>query len=368
MTTTTAKLPDGRTRVTISDPAQFITAIPCLVGFRPENSIVLIGLGGDGGGGVTSILRADLPPAEREADAVEFITDTLCRSPGAEVLIVVVGRHPGHPPCSKSPPHARLVRRIAGAFRKRGRRADYAAWTSEIRGGNHWRTYRPDSPVSEGILPDENSTVLAAVCAAEGMVTFDSRAELEQLLEPDDPSAHEKRARLLDAAVEALSPDIMPADTYEECARIVRAAIDQVRRGDLSFTDEQVVRLALALSNPQVRDSCLGTAVPHTSDRSRHARRLWLELVRLTPPPERAEAAVLLCYAAYMHGEGSFALMAAENALDADPSHRLAFLLRACLMNGQPPEDLRCLTDRVTDLYRPAALRGHLPASEETEV
>ncbi|NKQ52968.1 DUF4192 domain-containing protein [Amycolatopsis sp. K13G38] len=365
MTTTTTKLPDGRTRINISDPAQLIAAIPCLLGFCPENSIVLIGLSKGKGTKITALVRVDLPAADLETDAVEAITRALCQNPGEEVLTVVIGRHPDHPPGSSGPPHSALVRRVAAAFHKRGRKAGYAAWVPEIRGGARWRTYRECAPDNEGVLPEPASTVMAAVCVAEGLVTFDSRAEMEKLLEPDDPLAHDRRARLLDTAVDALAPDLTPKSTYEQYARIVRAAIDQVRRDDLSFTDEKVVRLALALSNPLVRDSCLRTALPQGSVRSRYARRLWLELVRLTPPPERAEAAALLCHAAYLHGEGSFAIMAAENALDADPSHPLASLLHACLTHGLPPDQLQHLTDDIPDLYRPRALQAELSAQKD---
>lgn len=354
--TTTTNLPDGRTRVEIRDPSQLIAAIPCLLGFRPANAIVLISLGGEAGREVKTVVRLDLPDADADADVVEAMVTALAHSPGETALIVVIGRHPDHPPNAESLPHLGLVERLAAAVARLGRVANFAAWVPEIRGGARWRAYWDSGSVREGVVPDESSTVMAAVNAVDGHVTFESREEMERLLAPGDPAALERRAKLLSEAVDALSPGIPPEQTFSEYARIVRAAIDQIRRGDVSFTDDQVVRLALALSNPRVRESCLLTALAPTRELSRHAQRLWLELVRLTPVPERAEPAALLGHSAYMHGEGPLALMAFDNALEANPAHHLTMLLRACLERGLPPAKLRRLGDRAQDLYRPTSL------------
>ena len=55
------------------------------------------------------------------------------------------------------------------------------------------------------------------------------------------------------------------------------------------------------------------------------------------PPPERAEPASLLAVHAYLRGEGVLANMAIDVALDADPGHHLALLLRESIDRGMPP-------------------------------
>ena len=48
--------------VRISDPGEVAAALPHLLGFRPEESVVVVGLGGPSGGRVGLTVRADLPP------------------------------------------------------------------------------------------------------------------------------------------------------------------------------------------------------------------------------------------------------------------------------------------------------------------
>ncbi|HJQ48639.1 MAG TPA: DUF4192 domain-containing protein [Amycolatopsis sp.] len=353
--TTTTKWHDGRTRVEISDPSHLIAAIPCLLGFRPANAIVLISLGGNSRHQISALMRLDLPEPEAEPDVADAVTTALTGSPGDTVLIVVIGRHADHQP-AHGPPHVSLVERLAASVRRLGRVADFAAWVPEIRAGARWHSYWDSADPGEGVLPDESTTVMAAVSAVEGHVTFDSREEMERQLRPDEPAALERRAELLRAAVDALTPGLPADQTFPAYARIVRAAIDQVRRGEVAFTDDQVVRLTMALCEPEIRDACLRLALPPARDLSRHAQRLWLELVRLVPAPERAEPAALLGYSAYVRGEGPLALMAFDNALKANPGHYLTRLLRAGLERGLPPKALRRLGDCAQDLYRPPSL------------
>jgi hypothetical protein len=335
MTTTTNVLPDGRTKISVKQPTELIASIPQLLGFRPADSVVVLGLGGHDGKQVGPVVRLDLPPRIHEWDVVGLLANAFAQNPGRAVNFVLVGRHPDHPPHPKSLPHVRLVKRLTGAFTELGRKVEHAVWTPEIRGGAHWSCYEKRS--CGGVLPDLESTVTAATYAAEGYVTFDSREEMAAQLEPDDPAAIDRRARLLHATEPG------PARTVTELTSEVRAAIGQVREGNLAFTDEQVVRLVQAVSDTQVRDVCLAIALQPLAEHSKNAELLWLELVRGTPAPERAEPASLLGYAAYMRGEGALARIALTNALEADPAHLLSSLLLRCLDNGISPKTLRHL-------------------------
>jgi hypothetical protein len=357
VTTTTKILPDGRTGISLREPAQVIASLPPLLGFRPANSLIVLGLGGADGSQVRPAVRLDLPAPEHEPDVVQTLMHVFAENPVRAVNIVVAGRHPSQPPPSPSElPHQRLVDLLWEAFAVLGPEVQHAAWAAEIRGGAPWRCYVDED--CGGVLPDDNSTVTAAVFAADGHVTFDSREELARQLAPDDEAAVRRRAELLATAVDAMDPSSSSECLRDQGLALVRSALGQLRRGDLSFSDEQVVELALALSHTVVRDACLALAV--VPQASRDAERLWLELVRRTPAPERTEPAVLLAYSAYLRGEGALAGIAVANALDANPANVLAGLLSRCLNTGFPPERLRSLaqTEHLGSICPPDKPRG----------
>lgn len=357
MTTTTKILSDGRTGISLREPAQLIASLPPLLGFRPADSLVVLGLGGSDGSQVCAVVRLDLPPPEHEPDVVQTLMQVFQENPVRAVNIVLTGRHPSQPPPSSRPPHRRLVDLLYEAFAVLGLAVQHVAWTPEIRGGARWRCYQDTK--CEGVLPDDTSTVAAAVFAAGGNVTFESREELAEQLAPDDPTALQHRAELLNAAVQELDPSVSPERLVAERTALVRSALERVRRGDLSFSDDQVVELALALSDTRIRNACLAlAAVPHANA---DAHRLWLELVRRTPAPERTEPAVVLTYSAYLRGEGALAGIAAANALDANPNNTLAALFSRCLTAGVPPHRLQGLAESD---HLPALCPPLLPPEE----
>ena len=349
MTSTTTTGTDGRITVRISDPGELVAAVPHLLSFRPGESVVLLNHSGGKQRRIIPVIRADLPDDTGEPDAVRVLVRSLLRHPGTGVTVVIVGRRPGHRAAPGEVPHQRLVHRLVAAFEAAGRPVDHALWVPEIRGGAPWTCYHDDC--SPGVQPDDRETVLAATMATRGLVTYGSRDELARQLDPDDPAAIQRRERLLDAAVDALAKrppaDAIPAatghfddDESAEHLAVVRAALARAAAGDVALNDEDVVSLAMALSDLRVRDGCLATAEPPGSPPANAAERLWFELVRRTPPPERAEPAVLLGFSAYRRGDCVLAGLAFDNALAAHPGHRFAGLLQLCLNRQLPPETL----------------------------
>lgn len=327
--TSTSLPPDGGIVISVNDPAQLIAAVPHLLGFRPACSVVVIGFGGDTGKRVDPLVRAGLPAPGEESAVAAMLATVFARHPGRAVAILVVGSAPGPPPDPGDVPHRRFVTMLAAAVEARGRQVENMLWTPEIRAGSPWCRY--DDPDCAGVLPDDSATPVAAAVVSKGFVTFDSREEMERQLDADDPAAVARRARLL------RSPGRDEPRDVAEAFREVRSALGQAVRGELSLSDERVVRLAVALSEPRVRDACLAVALPPGGERSLRAEALWLTLVRKLPVPERAEPAALLGFSAYSRGDGALARAALEKAVDAMPRHPLACLLLACLDSTMPP-------------------------------
>ncbi|MFJ9778201.1 DUF4192 domain-containing protein [Amycolatopsis sp. NPDC101161] len=326
MTTST---PAGTPPVDLRSPAQLLAALPYLIGFRPANSVVLIGRRADG---VGLVLRGDLPrPGERTQQARALAARYVLAPPTAVTLALIGGeRRPGGPP-----PYADFAAELAAALDELGIPVLHTLWAADIAQGAPWSCYA--DPACAGELPDPKATVTAAWATEACWVAFDSRDELAALLAPRSPEALAHRT----AALSRMSSLPWPESTcVSEAASVIRAAFERQRRGSGPPTDEQAVLLASALTLPEIRDACLSMAAPPHTTTAREAELLWLMLVQELPAPERAEAATLLGYAAFMRGDGTFAGMALENALEANPNHVLAGLLRTVMQRGMPPKQL----------------------------
>ncbi|OZM74491.1 hypothetical protein CFN78_05080 [Amycolatopsis antarctica] len=334
MTTSTTS---GRLRVDLRDPGQLLAGIPHLLGFRPSNSVVLIGHRGPAARTIGAVARADLPPAGCERDLAARLMGALLADGATGATLAIVGGRVAE----QERPGARVVAALASVLRDTGLRLLHVLRVPDIAAGAAWAC--DTDPGCAGLLPDPATTALAAASATVGVVTFGSREAMASLLDPVDEDTLGRRSALLDAAADAAAgtdPD-SDAEIHRACA-LVRRYLRGPGEVVLS-DDEEVVALALAVSRPRVRDACLTLALPAGSDAARVAERLWLALVRATPRPERAHPACLLGFSAYMRGDGALAGMALENALTADPGHVLAGLLFRALDHHMLPKRLEQL-------------------------
>lgn len=329
MTTST---PTGRPPVSLDDPAQLLAALPYLLGFRPGASVVLLGHCPPGGKRIGLVMRADLPPGAERARQARALAPRFTVAEHIGVTLAIIGgeRRPGAPP-----PHAGFITELADAFAEHGIPVLHALWAADIATGAPWACYSGED--CHGELPDPRSTVVAAAATESGTVVFGSREEMLAQLAPRSPEAVARRSGELSRLSEPPWPE---STRVADAAAEVRAAFDRQRRGEGPPTDAEAVRLACALTITEIRDVCLTMAVPPRGPAAREAERLWLTLVRELPAPERAEAAALLGYTAFMRGDGAFAGMALDNALEAAPDHLLAGLLTRVLDHGTPPEFL----------------------------
>jgi hypothetical protein len=333
--------------VKLTEPSQLIAAVPHLLGFRPDDSVVLIGHHA-GGGRVGVSLRADLPPPGREREAAGYLVGTLCTAANdcVAATIVVVGGTSRERAGPAKPPRAALVRAITDELTEAGLRCPHAVWAREIIEGARWACY-PDGSCA-GTVPDPAGTVLAAAMVRAGAVTYGSREAMERRLDPADPAILGRRSALLASARADHEPGT--AEAIGRAAGAVRAALIRVHRGDTEFTDDEIVRLALALEEPRVRDASLALALSPDDDAAEVSARLWSELVRGIPAPESAHPAALLGFCAYARGEGALAGMAFEHALTADPAHALAGLLQQALRHALHPKRLRGLATAAEEV------------------
>lgn len=330
--------PAGRVR--LSDPGELIAAVPHLLGFHPQDSVVLLALHGKQLG---LTLRADLVDIEQASLLGEQMLVPLARQGPTGAVLVVIG---GELTPDGDPPRRALVEVLDQVFSGAGIPLAHVAWAAATAGGASWRCY--DDPTCAGTVVDPAATPLAAATVAAGAVTYRSREEIAGLLAADDPAALRRRVALLRAADAE-----HPMGAAVRAQRLTRLA--ELRRqaaaGDIELSDGTVAEVASALCDHRVRDACLSWC---TGPGAVAAERLWLALVRATPAPQRAEPAALLALVAYLRGDGALAGLAVEDALRACPEHSLSGLLRAALNGGLPPEVLRTVVaDAAAALRRP---------------
>lgn len=343
-------------RVSLREPGELIAAIPPLLGFRPDDSLVLAVFDdpartGTGSPRLRLTVRSDLPAPELRTELADHLVCPVLGAGPAEpcaVALIVVGGGAADP-AGPLPQHD-LPRVLEEAFGDVGVPVMHSLWVEAIRAGARWRCY--DDPDCQGTVPDPRSTVVAATAAALGVSTFDSREDMAATIAPDDEESLARRAALVEQARSGHAPRQAVARGSELLGELISRPATE----PFTLDDGQIADLALALSVPEIRDGLLGTAF---TERSPSAERLWIELTRRVPAPHRAEPACLLGFSAYVRGDGALAGMALERAMDACPGHRLAQLLRCALDSGFPPGEVRAILSEPGSGDEPAPGRRH---------
>jgi hypothetical protein len=312
----------------LDDLGELVAGIPSMIGFPPRDSLVLITFHVGERLQLGATVRMDLPEPRHGPDIVSQLCQaTVAHEPDVVVPVVVGGS--ADPPAL---PYRWLIELVARELGEVGVPIVHALWVPVVEAGETWWCYEDDE--CTGQVRDPDSSAITAMHALAGVVRYASRAEMAAHLDPDSEDRVAHRAQLLaEHAAEHAGAD--PAAKWD----VVRAAIDvTTEQSSPELDDEQIVRIANALSDPLVRDNCLPLLLTGQADA---AERLWTTLTRAVPAPERAQPASLLAVHAYLRGEGVLANMALDVALCADPDHQLALLIREAIDRGTPPGRLR---------------------------
>jgi hypothetical protein len=341
-------------------PADLVAAVPSLLGFHPTDSLVLIGFADEDGLGLLRFsMRIDLPPPDSPGPVLDDIAERLVEQVTlrhcTDLMAVLVGGGPVEPD-GAALPGDNLIGALATACRPAEVELRQAVWVARTVRGERWLCYG-DCGCS-GRLPDPSSTALAAATIAAGQVIHPDRAALERLVACGDPAVLRRRSAQLDARIDAYLRDgddpLAGPPGFELVSRHLTAAA----AGRLPMSDEEVVDLCLALSDPDVRDACFGFAFGPTADA---AERLWTALLAEAPDPEAAEPAVLLAGCALVRQDGALVGVALARAQRAWPGHLVSQVMDEALRTGVEPDDIvRWLRQVVA--YGRAGLE--LPAAE----
>jgi hypothetical protein len=323
----TTSLP--HTHVRLRDLSELVAGIPYIVGFPPTDSLVLFTFRRYPLLGLSATIRVDLPKPEHVPLVVADVVAAVSRNKAVAAIAVVVG--------DPQPEHRQLVESLRMSLADNDILLTHASWVRKVVHGEQWQCY--DDPLCTSEVPDPETSALAAAVAVAGDTTYPNREAVAAHLSPDPEEALARRRELLKAhRADPVRPYGEP-DVEEDLATLGHALDKAMTSYELpTLNDHQLVRLARALTRPEIKDACLAMVL---TDEPEPAERLWTVLVRSLPAPERAEPAFLLAISAYLRGAGVLAALTLRIAMESNPKHALAIALDHALQSGLPPESLR---------------------------
>lgn len=334
------------------NPSTLLTAIPGLIGFLPERSLVLLAFGADPRE-VRTTMRHDLV-LDADGVLVEGMVGLLSQ------LGEIAARHDAHGVIAviaddRYPALSPRYRRVCEATHEQfdevgGLLAGFVV--PQFTAGGPWRTVwdaRRDTPGpgghrliemfgkplgGNGALGDPHSSPTAIAAAVRhGRQVLRKRSDIAATLTP------------LDHCVGAHRTDLDPAGFDD--AILLRTIVEHVIRGgsDADLDCTTVTMMGAGLTRLTVRDAALVLAV---TDFRHDAEQLWHALARRLDGAEAASAATMLGHLYYVGGEGVYAGVALDHALGADENWSFAVLLDTALRNGLRPETL---SDTIAECY-----------------
>jgi hypothetical protein len=315
----------------LNRPGALIAALPAVLGFAPENSLVLVSLGG---GELGSVMRVDL--SEELIDRVGHLAEIAAAAEPEAAIAVIVDAEGAHcPRCNED--YRQLCEELTDALSQHDIELWAAHVVDRVAVGGRWHCVHGCG--SSGAVDDPSASPLAAAAVLDGRRLYPRRADLQAVIAVDNPA---RSAELADALrQQAATRDAAHRADPTGCGRRdvenAMAAASRVARGE-SLSDAELAELGCALGDVQVRDTLYALAVGTNAG---EAESLWALLARTLPPHWRVEALVLLAFSAYARGDGPLAGVSLEAALRCEPDHRMAGMLDTALQSGLRPEHIR---------------------------
>ncbi|MFF9279643.1 DUF4192 domain-containing protein [Streptomyces griseosporeus] len=363
-------------QVTLRSASELADALPYLLGYRPEDSIVLVALhNSDGRGRFGGRARVGIPPNPDDWTAAVrqlahgLVTGSERRGARPGQLVAYVCQEPsegetGQQVRERLAPLAHQLRVECGLL-------DVPVVEALcISDGRFW-SYCCSG---EACCPPEGlpmglpgTSVLAAAAAYAGIQVRGTLRELRARLLPWENTAALEQEVALDTAGLALVRRMLDESERVRVAEETLALAERIigryaeappvsgtltadRRDDGLLTHDEAARLILGLQDRTTRDRA---AEWMEGDEAGPALRLWRALARrcVGPYAEHAAAPLTLAgWVAWSAGDDIEAREALAMALGADPDYLFARLLHQALNQGLDPESVRrCLrTERRT--------------------
>lgn len=295
--------------VRLSNPTDLLDAIPPLLGFMPEESLVALILQESGRLVVTA--RIDLSDA---ISAAEDLCGTLARH-GSRAILAAYTARPDH----AAPEVARFAELID---------VTEAIATDGLR---WWSlTCNRDCCPSSGSPLTDHASVTTVNLVAQGLTALPNRAALADRIAP--PAADQHTA--LAEAYKAAEPCHHSRSTRDQSLIVTRFVDRYTTTADAPTPDELAALTVAINADLTLRD--LAWARMNTATATHHAR-LWGHVVRHTHPDHSAPALGLYGFACWLSGNGAAANVAVAALQERHPDYSLGHLLAEVLDRALPP-------------------------------
>jgi hypothetical protein len=306
-------------------PDDIAAFVPLSLGFVPQRSVVMLGVGSPGG----MSARVDLP---QDPDDVDDVVEALLRAArrnGVREVVVVVydddttvadeAAWSVHEEFTAAGMHVHEVLRVHD---------------------DHWYAVLPGAPLAayQGVPFTLAEHPFTAQGVFDGRVTHASREALRATLAPDVDAARALEPALADATV-------LPAGALADL-------LGRLHEPGSTFSRAELAAAAVTVTSPERRDEAWVTL---TRGGARRAVDLWSDAVRRLPPSHVAGPAAVLAFAAWLVGDGALSWCAVDRCREVEPAHTLASLVAQLLDSATSPDLWEELRPRLGSSADPAA-------------
>jgi hypothetical protein len=297
--------------IQVSGPASLLTALPFMLGFKPQNSLVCVLLTQDA---ITGCVRYELDA--NSIELFELIERTLTNHEFDSLVVVAI---------------ADSLTEDVTSLLTHFRSAEIPLLDFLI---TNWNVYKSVicndlscCPAAGNELKLSEQDAMAAELIASGHVAAKSRAELLARLEPAESSVR------VATAISAIEVQLEPAEVMELLTTLHRTGLTEI----------QIAQLALALANSDLRnvveyelfESNLGELT--NPAQLRIATENILQCAVSVPSEFAAMAYGVLAFCYWNLGDWILATSAAKYALDLDPINSPAKLVKNLIQQGVDP-------------------------------
>ncbi len=330
---------DDCTTVRLSGHDGLLTAIPAMLGFHPEESLVMVCVAGPRQR-VGPVIRVDLHLTGHRSGNEPVGADDLrlyAQQYADQVALVCYSSAPGRP---------LLLTRVESALRADG----VDILDVVLVRGRHAYPAGPDGTHSQRLAlpgPDHPQVqLMTAASALQGRAILPDREALRtSVAGPSGASTREALAAMHRAADQVIGvlgvtgPLDRPALRRLRDTTVGEALEHAGATGTVPAGTAAV--LALLVSDARTRDHLVARAV-------REVDSPWLAMLvavaRCTPDVDAAQICAVLALTAYARGDGALAQVAIDRCLETEPQHRLAHLMVEAIAAGMPPAAMLTLT------------------------